>query len=52
MNIVSSYIDKILEISQPYLKETFPNENDRKKLLHHLEFLKKETDIKKFGYYN
>ena len=47
MNTVLSYIDNILEISQSYLKEIFPDEVVRKKLLDQLKFLKEETDVKK-----
>lgn len=39
------YIDTILNISRPYLKETFPDEARRMELLYALEFLKAETEI-------
>ncbi|MDR1543295.1 MAG: site-specific DNA-methyltransferase [Prevotellaceae bacterium] len=41
------YIDKILEVSQPYLEETFPAEKQRNELLCELEFLKEETNRNK-----
>ncbi|MDR1653517.1 MAG: site-specific DNA-methyltransferase [Prevotellaceae bacterium] len=41
------YIEKILEISQPYLEETFPSQMRRNGLFRALEFLKNENDKNK-----
>lgn len=40
------YIEKIIEISKPYLQETFPNDKRLDEFIENVNFLKEKTDTK------
>jgi uncharacterized protein VirK/YbjX len=40
------YIEKIIEISEPYLKETFPNKQRLEQFIDTVNFLKEKTNTR------